>query len=184
MRHGDVRGAVKVRGLPATTVKRTLMDLCRRLPAVEALVVLDSALRAGHPRIGHPLGTLAEPADSPMETRLRWLLLEAGLPRPEVQTDLRDAGHRFVGRADLYYPSARLVIEYDGGNHRHRLTEDDRRQNLILTAGYRMLRFTGADLTQRPATIPALVRGALASYPPGTPVLIKTPSRPRRKHTF
>jgi len=56
-----------------------------------------------------------------METRLRWLLINARLPRPEVQTNLHDDEGRFLGRADLYYPSARLVIEFDGGNHRERL---------------------------------------------------------------
>ena len=98
-----------------------------------------------------------------METRLRWLLLEAGLPRPEVQTDLRDAEGRFVGRADLYYPRARLVIEYDGVSHRERLVEDNRRQNLLINAGFRLLRFTAADLHQRPEKITALVGQALVS---------------------
>jgi very-short-patch-repair endonuclease len=81
------------------------------------------------------------------------------LPRPEVQRELRDHDGRFVGRADLYYPSARLVIEYDGTNHRDRLVQDNRRQNSIINAGYRVLRFTAAD---RPEVIQAQVRRALA----------------------
>ncbi len=97
-----------------------------------------------------------------METRLRWLLMEAGLPRPEVQTDLRDGAARFVGRADLYYPEARLVLEYDGGNHRERLVEDDRRQNVMVNAGYRLLRFTAADIYNRADVVVAQVRAALA----------------------
>lgn len=96
-----------------------------------------------------------------METRLRWLLLQAGLPRPEVQTELYDAKGRFVGRADIFYPPARLVVEYDGGNHRERLVEDDRRQNLLVNAGFRILRFTATDVYQRPEVIAALVRSAL-----------------------
>ena len=90
-----------------------------------------------------------------METRLRWLLIAVGLPRPQVQAKLS------FGRADLYYPSARLVIEYDGVNHRDRLVEDNRRQNLLQNAGFRLLRFTAADLAQRPETIVTLVRDAL-----------------------
>lgn len=96
-----------------------------------------------------------------METRLRWLLLQARLPRPEVQTELHDAKGRFIGRADIYYPSARLVIEYDGANHRDRLVEDDRRQNLLINAGFRVLRFTATDVYQRPEVIAALVRSSL-----------------------
>src|ERR1051326_3848390 len=66
-----------------------------------------------------------------VSTRLRWLVLKAGLPRPEVQPHLHDQNGAFVGRADLYYADARLVIECDGGNHRGRIIDDDRRQNLI-----------------------------------------------------
>ncbi|TMC76445.1 MAG: DUF559 domain-containing protein [Chloroflexi bacterium] len=97
-----------------------------------------------------------------METRLRWLLIQAGLRTPEVQAELRNADGRFVGRADLYYPAARLVIEYDGANHRDRLVEDNRRQNLLLNAGFRLLRFTAADIHQRPDVVTSQVRRALA----------------------
>lgn len=107
------------------------------------------------------LSLLAAPAESPMETRLRWLLFQAGLPRPEVQANLRDGSARFVGRADLYFPAARLVLEFDGGNHRDRLVEDDRRQNALVNAGYRLLRFTAADIHGRPDVVVAQVREAL-----------------------
>lgn len=122
---------------------------------MEILVLADQALRLGLGRFDE----LAEPAESPMETRLRWTLIQSGLPRPQVQADLRDSDGRFLGRADLYYPQARLVIEYDGANHRDRLVEDNRRQNVLVTAGFRMLRFTAAD---RPDAITAQVRRALA----------------------
>jgi len=121
----------------------------------------------------HTLALLAARAESPMETRLRWLLIQGGLPRPEVQTDLRDAASRFVGRADLYYPSARLVVEFDGGNHRERLVEDDRRQNLIVNAGYRLLRYTAADIYSRPDVVVAQVRAALG------PKSVRSVQKPR-----
>jgi very-short-patch-repair endonuclease len=149
----------KVRRLPATTIARTLLDLIRRLSPVEHLVLADQALKLGLGR-HHDL---AEPAESPMETRLRWLLIDAGLPGPQVQVDLHNASGRFVGRADLYYPQARLVIEYDGANHRDRMTEDLRRQNAILSAGFRLLRFTFADVNERPHSVAAQVRNALVA---------------------
>jgi hypothetical protein len=135
-----------------------MLDLRGRLPRQEFLVLADQALRL---KLGR-FDNLAAPAESPMETRLRWLLPQAGLPCPEVQVDLHDSAGRFVGRADLYYPAARLVIEYDGANHRDRLVEDNRRQNLLFRAGFRLLRFTAADLGQHPETIVALVRNTLA----------------------
>ena len=96
-----------------------------------------------------------------METRLRWLLIQAGLPRPEVQAKLSDGAARFAGRVDLYYPEARLVLEYDGGNHRERMVEDDRRQNLLMNGGYRVLRYTAPDIYNRPDVVVAQVRAAL-----------------------
>ena len=98
-----------------------------------------------------------------METRLRWLLLRRGLPRPQVQIELHDGNRDFVGRADIYYPSSRLVVQFDGGNHRERLTSDDRRQNRLIGAGYRILRFTAADIHARPDIVVTQVRGSLAN---------------------
>jgi hypothetical protein len=175
---------VTIRGLSAANLLWTLSDLCLRYPALEALVALDMAVRLGFTNAaalgryaatieGRPgarrlrtLADLAAPAESPMETRLRWLLIQAGLPRPEVQTNLHDAEDRFVGRADLYYPAARLALEYAGGNHRDRLVDDDRRQNLLINAGFRLLRFTAADIHNRPHVVEAQVRGALVTWAP------------------
>jgi hypothetical protein len=170
-----------VRGIRATSLQRTLCDLCIQRSAVDVLVVIDSAIskrltnadalrsyalaangRAGAGRL-RALAALAAPAESPMETRLRWLLLEAGLPRPDVQIELRDGDGRFVGRADLYYPAVRLVIEYDGENHRDRMVEDDRRQNLLANAGFRLLRFTASDVYKRSEVVVAQVRAALGA---------------------
>ena len=116
--------------------------------------------RAGARRL-RTLAALAERAESPMETRLRWLLLKAGLPHPEVQTDLCDVKGRFLGRADLYYPEAHLVIEYDGINHRERLVEDNRRQNVLINDGFRILRFAAADVMNQPDLVAVRVRRAL-----------------------
>jgi very-short-patch-repair endonuclease len=166
-----------VRRLRVTSLPLTLARLCQKRPPVEALVAIDMALRLGltNPAALHryadrakgrhgarrmrSLVPLAAPAESPMETRLRWLLIRAGLPQPQVQTILRDRAGQFAGRADLYYPEARLVVEFDGGNHRERLIEDDRRQNLLI--GYRILRFTASDVYKYADVVVAQVRAAL-----------------------
>jgi uncharacterized protein DUF559 len=170
----DPGEVTKASGFRATTVPRTLLDLCARLPPLEALIALDAAVRkelqwrpkdfAGRPGAARlrRLSDLAAPAESAMETRLRWLLISAGLPRPEVQVDLCDIAREFAGRADLLYRDARLVIEFDGANHRERLVGDDRRQNLITGAGFRLLRFTSADVYKRADVVVAQVRGELA----------------------
>jgi very-short-patch-repair endonuclease len=170
------RDVVVRRGLPVTSALRTVADLGGRPPLVEAVVAADMAL---HKRLvslaelrayaaAHP-GTqgiaqlrrvldLAEPAaESPMETRLRLLLVLAGLPRPRAQVPLHDDRGRFLGRPDLYYPEHRLGVEYDGATHRDSLVDDNRRQNRLLDAGHRLLRFTAADIQRTPDTVVAMV---------------------------
>ncbi|HET6311816.1 MAG TPA: DUF559 domain-containing protein [Candidatus Nitrosotalea sp.] len=158
---------VTIQRLRATSLPRTFRHLSLRLSAVEILVAMDAALRkklapakAFGGRKLQRIAAMAAPAESPMETRLRWLLIQRGLPRPEVQVNLGDDKNRY-GRADLYYPSARLILEYDGANHRDRLVEDNRRQNRLLSAGFQLLRFTAGDIYNEPDVVAALVRSAL-----------------------
>ena len=177
-RSGDV---VVRQGLRTTSILRTLADLGRQLPLLEAVVAVDAALHLGLVSLAEMqawsisrrggkglvrfrrLIELAEPeSESPMETRLRLLLVLAGLPRPQAQVSINAADGEFLGRVDLYYPASRLAIEYDGGTHRERMTEDNRRQNKLLSAGLNLLRFTSPDIYQRPEYVIASVRAVLA----------------------
>jgi very-short-patch-repair endonuclease len=183
LRRSDVGASETVmrRGHPTTSVVRTLADLGRRLPLVDAVAALDMAL---HKRLLNPDDLrswiythprypgiaclrrtieLAEPAtESVMETRLRLLLVMARLPRPQAQVTLRNEAGHFLGRPDFYYPLHRLALEYDGATHRENLTGDNRRQNRLVDAGYRLLRFTAADVLSAPDSVVALVRRALS----------------------
>ena len=96
-----------------------------------------------------------------METRLRLLLVLAGLPRPRMQVALQDQHGMFVGRPDLYYPEESLAIEYDGATHRESLASDNRRQNRLIDAGYRVLRFSASDVLGDPASVVSIVRRAV-----------------------
>ncbi|HEX6349901.1 MAG TPA: DUF559 domain-containing protein [Candidatus Dormibacteraeota bacterium] len=150
---------------------RTLLDLTRSRDLVESIVILDTALHAGLVKVGELMQTprlrrfanwVEAAAESPMESRLRILLVRAGLPRPIAQAVLKDEAGRPLARVDLYYPSVRLVIEYDGSTHRDSLVQDNRRQNALLQAGYRLLRFTAADVLGSPDAVVASVSTALA----------------------
>ena len=178
----DAGETVMRRGRPATSAVRTIADLGRRLPLVEAVAALDMALHrrllelvhlsswaGAHPgyrgvaRLRRAI-ELAEPGtESVMETRLRLLLAFARLPRPLAQVSLHDKDGRFVGRPDFYYPLQRLALEYDGSGHCENLTADNRRQNRMVDAGYRLLRFTAPDVLSAPDSVVALVRRALSA---------------------
>jgi len=171
-----------VDGLRTTNILRTLEDIGRRISLVEATVIIDAALQAGLLELPHleewtrsrergrglvnlrAAVAAAEPkSESPMETRLRMVLIAGGLPRPKAQVPIHDQRGLFVGRPDLYYPDCCLAIEYDGGTHRESLAEDNRRQNRLIEAGVTLLRFTAGDVLSRPAMVVAQVRAMRAS---------------------
>ena len=170
------------RGLPTTSALRTAIDLGGRDPLTEAVVAVDQFLHSAlvraselssyvdeHPgakgvaRLRRALSLAESKSESAMETRLRLILVLSGLPRPEVQVPIRDHEGRWLGRPDLLYSDHSLAIEYDGGTHRDRLVEDNRRQNGLIGAGYRLLRFTAADVYGKPELVVMQVRHALST---------------------
>ena len=176
------RDRTLVGGLPVTTPLRTAFDLGRQGSLAEGLGAVVALLRGGAVTLpalrasaaarpgwpGAPLLrevlALAEPlSESPMETRLRLLLLDAGLGPLTAQHEVR-AGGRFVARVDLAWPALRIAVEYDGDHHRERahFRRDVARLNALRAAGWLVLRFTADDVLRRPDATVALVRQALA----------------------
>ena len=84
--------------------------------------------------------------DSPMETRLRLLIVLAGLPEPEVDHRAHDDDGTLLRRYDLSYLPFRLIIEYDGRQHaesdeqwlsdigRDEALDDERIRRLVVVA--------------------------------------------------
>ena len=152
------------RGCRVTSPLYTAWCLARRLELVEAVVAVDAlgfkrfppaALldrRAAEPgaRGSRGLDRVVELADtraeSPMETRLRLLLVLAGLPRPVVQFALPAARVRF----DLAYPEVKLAIEFDSDGHEDDL--DRRRDIRTGRLGWHTARFTKHDVARKQET--------------------------------
>lgn len=126
---------ITFRGLRMTSAEQTFLDLAHVLGLVDLVVLGDSLVRANRTtpaalvevaaQTTGPYCKLARRAaalvrsrvDSAMETRLRLLIVLAGLPEPEVDHHVRDAAGNVLYRYDLSYPKWRLVIEYDGRQH-------------------------------------------------------------------
>lgn len=80
--------------------------------------------------------------DSPMETRLRLLIVLAGLPEPQVNMIVRIASGKWRWRFDLCYPEYKLIIEYDGRQHAYHAEQwshDLERREWLDQEGWRML---------------------------------------------
>ncbi|MDF1597287.1 MAG: DUF559 domain-containing protein, partial [Acidimicrobiia bacterium] len=100
--------------------------------------------------------------ESALEDEFRRIVDRALLPVPTPQFEIRDERGLFLGRADFAYPERRLVIELDGYRYHSdpdAFVRDRSRQNRLLMAGYRVLRYTAQDLRQYPERVIAdLVR--------------------------
>jgi very-short-patch-repair endonuclease len=67
-------------------------------------------------------------------------------------------------RLDYAWPAAHLAVEVDGYEDHSRLEVfgyDRRRQNVLVLAGWTVLRFTWADVRDRPAHVGAQIVQAL-----------------------
>ena len=49
---------------------------------------------------------------------LRLALIRAGLPEPKVNAPIVDARGREIAIGDLVYPAQKVLVEYDGEQHR------------------------------------------------------------------
>jgi very-short-patch-repair endonuclease len=102
--------------------------------------------------------------DSPMETRLRMLIVLAGLPEPDVNHKIRDEDGRVRRRLDLSYPALRLIVEYDGRQHIEReaswASDLDRREEFD-DQGWRILVVTAMGIYREPGRTVERVQRAL-----------------------
>jgi hypothetical protein len=173
---------VLVGGIPCAPPARCAVDLARTLRRMDALPVLDSVLRAGlatpedlaveidrhHGLRGvvqaRHLSSLADGrAECRQESQVRLVLIDGGLPRPDVQVWVHDRDGVALFRLDLAYEAAKVGIEYDGVTHldRERLRHDRDRANWLDAHGWTMRYFTDRDLYRRPRHVVDLVRAAL-----------------------
>jgi very-short-patch-repair endonuclease len=89
-----------------------------------------------------------ERVDSPMETRLRLLLVLGGLPEPEINVAVRDEDGQVIRKYDLSYGSIKVAVEYNGAVHvetieqwehdlerRADMDEEDWRLIVVVSAG-------------------------------------------------
>lgn len=180
------------RSIPVTGLGRTVVDLGAVLRPARVGQTVDHVLRAGlldldalwsvyvrHRRRGRNgtgvlRGVLESVAaergvhESFFERLVFELLVDAGLPRPVVQHEVRDGHGRFVARLDLAYPPQRIAIELLG--KQYHLTDaaferDPRRRNRLELLGWAVLEFTWRAYVDQPGRLCAAVAEAVRTRP-------------------
>ncbi|NIH82514.1 DUF559 domain-containing protein [Amycolatopsis viridis] len=165
---GDV---VELHGLPVFALELVLADLLCVEERWKALACLDQALNEQPPhevadfrkevdrrlmerddRRGIrnaeallALGTTG--AESPQESRLRLIIIDAGFPIPVTQHPIITLQGELLYRLDLAWPELRIGVEYDGYEaHEGRETQDAARDARLSSRGWCIIRVRKGDL--------------------------------------
>ena len=178
--------AVWHRGVWCTPPARTACDVARLGAPIDALATLDAALRSGTctreqlvaasaaqrglrgvVRLAHVAPLADGRAESPMESRMRWRFIDAGLPAPDLQIEISSDRRRH--RLDVGWREHRLGAEFDGLQAhmtRQQLEADRDRHNWLTDHDWRLLHFTAVDVYRRWEPMVALVRRHLVDRGP------------------
>jgi hypothetical protein len=134
------------------------------------LAELEAAVAAGRrPGIVALRGALPRvrtAASSRRETWLRLILVDAGLPEPDLDHDVFDADGQFVACLDLAYPKLKIGIEYDGDHHRTdpvQWARDVDRLDRLTEEGWRVVRATKQHIFRSSGVVVQRVRNAIAA---------------------
>lgn len=122
-----------------------VMELARRHPRTRGLRQLDQAL-----------DLVDAGAQSPKETWLRLLLIDAGFPRPQTQIPVLDVDGYPRYFLDMGWEDKMLTVEYDGQQHRtssSQFAKDVERLEYIRHVGWTHIRVLagqrGCDVIRR-----------------------------------
>jgi len=184
-------GEVTVRGgYRLTTAARTVVDVARSWPEVDAVAAIDAALLRrlttrdeltavldrhayvpGIPRSVRAVALADGRAESWLETAGRLTFAALGLPVFVPQVELRVDG-RLVKVADGWYPEAALAVEFDGQVKYRRpsfgrtpaeeLWREKRDEDLLRSLGVQFVRVAAADLGAGRRALDQRVRRSLA----------------------
>jgi very-short-patch-repair endonuclease len=168
-------------GVTVTSPVRTVLDFGCWYPTMTAVAGIDALARAveikaadvellAHRYVGRrgirrarQAVDLFDPgAQSPKESWLRVVLIQAGLPKPQTQIPVLNEFGSAVAYLDMGWEDVKVAVEYDGEQHRsdrRQYTWDVRRLEMLERLGWIIIRVLAGD---RPAEIVGRVRSALA----------------------
>ena len=159
-RHLDPRDVTIERGIPVTTIHRVFVDLSDELTPHELVALFREARFLGRfvaPAIRDAMARangrhnldvldraleLFEAGSAGTRSGNEVLFLKLDLPEPLVNTQL----HGY--EADFHWPDLKLNVEIDGPQHDP--VADAVRDRRLAAAGYTVLRFTQAQMRERP----------------------------------
>jgi hypothetical protein len=156
-----------IEGVAVTSPARTALDIARRYNTDRAVAALDSLARAtrlktadvevlaqryrgrrGIRQAATAIDLMDAGAESPQETRIRLLLIRAGLPRPETQIPVHDEWGQLVAVLDMGWRDVMVGVDYEGKHHwstRRDFGRGIRRHDTVTGLGWIDIRVTAED---------------------------------------
>jgi very-short-patch-repair endonuclease len=108
-------------------------------------------------------------AESPMESEARLVMLDGGLPEPQLQYEIVDRDAR-LWRVDFAWPDRRVAVEYDGFDWHsspEALRKDRQKRAALEEIGWRVISIVSDDVRCQPDVmvrrIDAQLRRAVAA---------------------
>lgn len=131
--------------------------LCHRWDLDPAAVLVPTPGARGVRRFPEVLRLADRRSGSPMETRIRLALVRARAARPRAAAP--GPARRPPLRTGPGLPTAKLAIEHNGADHltAERHHRDLLREQLLVAAGWRIVRFDAATVLFRPDLVVARV---------------------------
>jgi len=120
----------------------------------------------GHRRAIVAAELLREGSESRRESHLRLNLQRHGLPEPVLQAKILDSAGGFIGYGDIAYPSHKVLVEYDGQQHRtdsQRYHDDVVRHDRLIAEGWVHIRADKHTPSTGPGSAAARAASALRS---------------------
>jgi hypothetical protein len=144
-------------------------SLTRRKRPITTIDALVAATRRhaggrGARRAAAALALARAGTDSPKETVWRLLMVRAGLPEPVVNFPILNEHGAFVALGDMAYPEYKVLVEYDGGQHREnekQFNRDIDRLDDVMELDWRVIRVNKSHVDGRSASRLAKIRTAL-----------------------
>jgi len=139
--------------------------VCRNRPPA-TMAQLEAAVHRhgglpGARRLREAFALVRPRTDSPRETVIRLIIVRGGLPEPVVNARLVNRFGAFMAFGDLAYLLYKILVEYDGGQHRNdekQFHRDIDRLDEPMEEGWRVIRI---NKTHHPRSIVYKVRTAL-----------------------
>ncbi|MCV7365115.1 hypothetical protein [Mycolicibacterium neworleansense] len=176
----------RISGRLATAPAWTAVEIARQLPRPRALAALDGALhslqctaadldktvreqrgRRGIVAVRDLLQYADGRAESAMESEARLVMIDYGLPRPELQHEIRGRNGE-TWRVDFAWPDARVAAEYEGLDWHSgpvKMIDDKKRFAGIQEQGWTVIPMVAEDVRRYPSQLAERIDYHLSAAP-------------------